>query len=234
MHILSNQLLVFPSWLSNNKAFSLSQARAFYGFQIAMENIHSGRVLWVKLVEFSLMVHYKHRDSENLCFSSLEMYSLLLETYIKDSREKHRLFNAIENIPCVAEKAKWALDWIQRCTTFFSDTFKTVNKNFAKRIRSALRACVPAETHAFNNFSLFSVFQFHGFCRETCCFCLYWRNLFLRKVMIFKYYNKNTAICYLWYLIFVSSFLCWHSYRILRLYTMFVYCRSQLMRHFLA
>ncbi|KAJ6911727.1 ribonucleoside-diphosphate reductase small chain A [Populus alba x Populus x berolinensis] len=53
-----------------------------------------------------------------LCFSSSEMYSLLLETYIKDSREKHRLFNAIENIPCVAEKAKWALDWIQSSMVF--------------------------------------------------------------------------------------------------------------------
>ncbi|KAI8001547.1 Ribonucleoside-diphosphate reductase small chain A [Camellia lanceoleosa] len=59
-------------------------ARAFYGFQIAMENVHS------------------------------EMCSLLPETYIRDSREKHRLFNAIENIPSVAQKAKWALDWIQR------------------------------------------------------------------------------------------------------------------------
>ena len=92
----------------------------------------------MKLVEFSLMVHYKHPDSENFCFSSSEMYSLLLETYIKDSREKHRLFNAFENIPCVAEKAKWALDWIQRCTTFFCDALKTIYKNFAKRIRSAL------------------------------------------------------------------------------------------------
>nr|DAD33555.1 TPA_asm: hypothetical protein HUJ06_012406 [Nelumbo nucifera] len=63
-------------------------ARAFYGFQIAMENIHS------------------------------EMYSLLLETYIKDPKEKHRLFNAIENIPSVARKAKWALDWIQSSTSF--------------------------------------------------------------------------------------------------------------------
>ncbi|KAE9455328.1 hypothetical protein C3L33_12770, partial [Rhododendron williamsianum] len=62
----------------------IPEARAFYGFQLAMENIHS------------------------------EMYSLLLETYIRDTREKHRLFNAIENIPCVAEKAKWALEWIQR------------------------------------------------------------------------------------------------------------------------
>ncbi|KAH7573707.1 hypothetical protein JRO89_XS03G0195900 [Xanthoceras sorbifolium] len=70
------------------QGFSISQARAFYGFQIAMENIHS------------------------------EMYSLLLETYIKDSKEKHRLFNAIESIPCVASKAKWALEWIQSSTSF--------------------------------------------------------------------------------------------------------------------
>lgn len=64
------------------------EARAFYGFQIAMENVHS------------------------------EMYSLLLETYIKDSKEKYRLFNAIDNIPCVAKKAKWALDWIESSTSF--------------------------------------------------------------------------------------------------------------------
>ncbi|XAR57182.1 Ribonucleoside-triphosphate reductase [Bertholletia excelsa] len=66
----------------------IPEARAFYGFQIAMENIHS------------------------------EMYSLLLETYIRDSREKHSLLNAIENIPCVAQKARWALDWIQSSTSF--------------------------------------------------------------------------------------------------------------------
>jgi ribonucleotide reductase beta subunit family protein with ferritin-like domain len=49
----------------------VSEARAFYGFQIAMENIHS------------------------------ETYSLLIETYIKDKVEKHKLFNAIENFPCI-------------------------------------------------------------------------------------------------------------------------------------
>ncbi|XP_028116427.1 ribonucleoside-diphosphate reductase small chain A-like isoform X1 [Camellia sinensis] len=68
----------------------IPEARAFYGFQIAMENIHS----------------------------DVQMYSLLLETYIRDSREKHRLFNAVENIPCVAQKAKWALDWIQSSSSF--------------------------------------------------------------------------------------------------------------------
>lgn len=66
----------------------IAEARAFYGFQIAMENIHS------------------------------EMYSLLLETYIKDSKEKDFLFKAIENIPCVSKKAKWALNWIQSSRTF--------------------------------------------------------------------------------------------------------------------
>lgn len=59
-----------------------SEARAFYGFQIAMENIHS------------------------------ETYSLLIETYIKNSEEKHRLFNAIENFPCIKKKSDWAQKWI--------------------------------------------------------------------------------------------------------------------------
>ena len=60
----------------------ISEARAFYGFQIAMENIHS------------------------------ETYSLLIETYIKDDVEKDKLFNAIENFPCIQKKAKWAQRWI--------------------------------------------------------------------------------------------------------------------------
>ncbi|KAL7098902.1 hypothetical protein ACP275_09G047800 [Erythranthe tilingii] len=47
-----------------------------------------------------------------------QMYSLLLETYIKDSNEKHRLFNAVENIPCVARKASWALNWIKSSSSF--------------------------------------------------------------------------------------------------------------------
>lgn len=69
------------------KEVQVPEARAFYGFQIAIENIHS------------------------------EMYSLLLETYIKDQKEKCMLFNAIETIPCIAKKADWALRWIgsQNC-----------------------------------------------------------------------------------------------------------------------
>jgi len=60
----------------------IPEARCFYGFQIMMENIHS------------------------------EMYSLLIDTYIKDSAEKRYLFNAIETVPCVKKKAEWALRWI--------------------------------------------------------------------------------------------------------------------------
>jgi ribonucleoside-diphosphate reductase subunit M2 len=60
----------------------LSEARAFYGFQIAMENIHS------------------------------ETYSLLIETYIKDQEEKGKLFNAISNFPCIKKKSDWAQKWI--------------------------------------------------------------------------------------------------------------------------
>ena len=60
----------------------VSEARAFYGFQIAMENVHS------------------------------ETYSLLIDTYIRDDAEKTRLFNAIENYPCIAKKANWAKKWI--------------------------------------------------------------------------------------------------------------------------
>jgi ribonucleotide reductase beta subunit family protein with ferritin-like domain len=64
------------------KDVQLSEARAFYGFQIAMENIHS------------------------------QTYSLLIDTYIKDSDEKDRLFNAIENFPCIKKKSDWAQKWI--------------------------------------------------------------------------------------------------------------------------
>ena len=58
------------------------EAKCFYGFQVAMENIHS------------------------------ETYSLLIDTYIKDKMEKERLLNAVETIPSVKKKADWAMKWI--------------------------------------------------------------------------------------------------------------------------
>ncbi|AEI46619.1 ribonucleotide-diphosphate reductase subunit beta [Runella slithyformis] len=64
------------------KEVQYAEAKCFYGFQIAMENIHS------------------------------ETYSLLIDTYIKDPVEKDRMLRAIETIPCVQKKAEWALRWI--------------------------------------------------------------------------------------------------------------------------
>jgi len=60
----------------------IPEARSFYGFQIAMENIHA------------------------------ETYGLLIDTYIKDPAKKQYLFHAIDNIPCIKKKSDWALRWI--------------------------------------------------------------------------------------------------------------------------
>ncbi len=69
----------------------MPEARCFYGFQIMMENIHS------------------------------ETYSLLIDTYIKDPKEKDYLFNALETVPAVQKKGEWALQWIN-------------SENFAERL----------------------------------------------------------------------------------------------------
>merc|ERR1712167_285362 len=60
----------------------IPEARAFYGFQIAMENIHS------------------------------ETYSLLIEQYIRDPVEKEAVFDAINTMPPVQQKAQWAVQWM--------------------------------------------------------------------------------------------------------------------------
>ncbi|KAH9633473.1 hypothetical protein HF086_013150 [Spodoptera exigua] len=69
----------------------VTEARCFYGFQIAMENVHS------------------------------EMYSLLIDTYIRDPKERDFLFNAIETLPCVKKKADWALQWIASQSATFAE-----------------------------------------------------------------------------------------------------------------
>tara|TARA_B110000971_G_scaffold167018_1_gene171161 strand:+ start:61 stop:1050 length:990 start_codon:yes stop_codon:yes gene_type:complete len=66
----------------------IPEVRCFYGFQIAIENIHA------------------------------EVYSLLIEKFITDRVEKERLFNAITEIPCIKQKADWALKWFSRERTF--------------------------------------------------------------------------------------------------------------------
>jgi len=68
----------------------IAEVKAFYGFQIMMENIHS------------------------------ETYSLLIDTYIQDKSEKHTLFNAVQNFACIEKKASWATKWIHDTNSTFA------------------------------------------------------------------------------------------------------------------
>lgn len=67
------------------------EAKSFYGFQIAMEQVHQ------------------------------EMYSLMLDTYVKDTKEKEKLFDAIFNVPSINKKAQWALKWIADDNASFAE-----------------------------------------------------------------------------------------------------------------
>lgn len=69
----------------------IPEARAFYGFQIFMEGVHN------------------------------EMYSLLIETYVKSPEEKYKLFNAITEVPAIKAKADWAMQWMDKSTATFAE-----------------------------------------------------------------------------------------------------------------
>jgi len=69
---------------------TLPEARCFYGFQAMMENIHS------------------------------EVYSLMIDTLVKDAVRKERLFRAVTEIPCVEKKARWALHWMDKDKNSFA------------------------------------------------------------------------------------------------------------------
>jgi len=70
------------------KEIQIPEARSFYGFQIAMEGIHS------------------------------EIYSLLIDTYIRDPEEKNHLFHAIQTVPVIQKKGNWAIKWINSDRSF--------------------------------------------------------------------------------------------------------------------
>jgi len=99
-HFISHILAFFAASdgiVNENLAMNFSneiqsaEARCFYGFQIAIENIHS------------------------------EVYSLLIDTYIRDNVEKSRLLSAIDTVPCVQKKASWALKWCNRDRASFAE-----------------------------------------------------------------------------------------------------------------
>ena len=123
------------------KEVQYPEAKFFYGIQIAMENIHS------------------------------LMYSLLIDTYISDPKEKMDSFNALENLPAVQKKAKWALEWIEESSfqerlvafaavegIFFSGSFASI---FWLKSRGLMQGLCNANTLIFKDENLHCDFAIH-------------------------------------------------------------------------
>jgi ribonucleoside-diphosphate reductase beta chain len=119
------------------------EAKFFYGFQLAMENIHS------------------------------LMYSLLIDTYINDPKEKMECFTAIEHLPAVQKKANWALNWIENASfqerlvafaavegIFFSGSFCSI---FWLKSRGILQGLCNANALIFKDENLHCDFAIHLF-----------------------------------------------------------------------
>jgi ribonucleoside-diphosphate reductase beta chain len=117
------------------------EAKFFYGFQLAMENIHS------------------------------LMYSLLIDTYISNPNEKDECFNAIDRLPAVQKKAKWALEWIENASfaerlvafaavegIFFSGSFCSI---FWLKSRGIMQGLCNANTLIFKDENLHCDFAIH-------------------------------------------------------------------------
>ena len=123
------------------KEVQYPEAKFFYGFQLMMENIHS------------------------------LMYSLLIDTYISNSAEKDECFHAIDRVPAVQKKAKWALDWIENSTfeerliafaavegIFFSGSFCSI---FWLKSRGIMPGLCSANSLIFKDENLHCDFAIH-------------------------------------------------------------------------
>jgi len=117
------------------------EAKFFYGFQLMMENIHS------------------------------LMYSLLIDTYVSNPKEKDDCFNAIDKLPAVQKKAKWALDWIKNASfqerlvafaavegIFFSGSFCSI---FWLKSRGIMQGLCNANALIFKDENLHCDFAIH-------------------------------------------------------------------------
>lgn len=123
------------------KEVQYPEAKFFYGMQIAMENIHS------------------------------LMYSLLIDTYVSNHQEKMESFRALEYLPAVQKKAKWALDWIENASfqerlvafaavegIFFSGSFCSI---FWLKSRGLMQGLCNANTLIFKDENLHCDFAIH-------------------------------------------------------------------------
>jgi ribonucleoside-diphosphate reductase beta chain len=117
------------------------EAKFFYGMQLAMENIHS------------------------------LMYSLLIDTYVSNPKEKDECFHAIDRLPAVQKKAKWALDWITNASfqerlvafaavegIFFSGSFCSI---FWLKSRGLMQGLCNANSLIFKDENLHCDFAIH-------------------------------------------------------------------------
>ena len=123
------------------KEVQYPEAKFFYGFQLMMENIHS------------------------------LMYSLLIDTYISNEKEKQLCFTALDNLPAVQKKAKWALDWIENASfqerlvafaavegIFFSGSFCSI---FWLKSRGIMQGLCNANSLIFKDENLHCDFAIH-------------------------------------------------------------------------
>ena len=123
------------------KEVQYPEAKFFYGFQLMMENIHS------------------------------LMYSLLIDTYISNEKEKQLCFTALDNLPAVQKKAKWALDWIENASfqerlvafaavegIFFSGSFCSI---FWLKSRGIMQGLCNAKSLIFKDENLHCDFAIH-------------------------------------------------------------------------
>jgi len=123
------------------RAVQYPEAKFFYGFQLMMENIHS------------------------------LMYSLLIDTYISNEKEKQLCFTALDNLPAVQKKAKWALDWIENASfqerlvafaavegIFFSGSFCSI---FWLKSRGIMQGLCNANSLIFKDENLHCDFAIH-------------------------------------------------------------------------
>ena len=96
--------------LSKDEKHFISHVLAFFAASDEIVNMNLAENLHLRIQWLEAKVFYRYQMMMEDIHS--EMYSLLIDTYVKNSAEKMNLLNAVEFIPCVKEKAQWALTWV--------------------------------------------------------------------------------------------------------------------------
>jgi len=118
---LSQDCVDWETKLNENERYFISRILAFFAASdgIVFENIDNNFVNEVQIAEARAFYSYQGFN-ENI---HGETYSLMIDKLIKDQDEKSQLFRAIDTIPCVQEKANWAIKWFDKSSTFANRLF---------------------------------------------------------------------------------------------------------------